>query len=304
MDNLGNPAIEHGSDDSESIYRAPSSDTSFAPQGDLESIFIGPKNARYYLDKFADFRSHGGSVSWNWPAFFIASIWFLYRKMWLNAFLYWIVLPVTLMVLTGVLAASGAGAASGLFYYGSYWFITFIIVPMFANRLYYRHTQRKISKVVAVTSAPEQQSIEVARSGGTSTIALVIVPFILVFVIGIVAAISIPAYNDYSVRAEVSEGLALAGGAKAAVTEHYQDTGEFPENNYAAALERPGDIFGRYVASVSVNDGDVVVTYGKQSNSIIDGKTLVMSPAVDSDSVSWTCYSEKIPAKHLPAACR
>jgi hypothetical protein len=127
--------------------------------------------------------------------------------MWLNAFLYWIVLPVILMVLTGVLAASGAGAASGLFYYGSYWFVTFIIIPMFANRLYYQHTQKKINKVVSATAAPEQQSIEVARIGGTSAIALVIVPFILVFVVGIVAAISIPAYNDYSVRAEVSRRI-------------------------------------------------------------------------------------------------
>ena len=304
MDNLANPAMGQGSDRSESIYRAPSSDTSFAPQGDLESIFIGPKNASYYLGKFADFRSHGGSVSWNWPAFFIASIWFLYRKMWLNAFLYWIVLPVILMVLTGVLAASGAGAASGLFYYGSYWFVTFIIIPMFANRLYYQHTQKKINKVVSATSAPEQQSIEVARIGGTSAIALVIVPFILVFVVGIVAAISIPAYNDYSVRAEVSEGLALAGGAKAAVAEYYLDIGELPENNNTAGLERAGDIFGSYVSSVSVNDGDIVVTYGRQSNSIIDGKSLVMSPVVDSGNVSWTCYSDAIPAKHLPAACR
>jgi len=293
-----------GGDDSESIYRAPSSDTSFAPQGDLESIFIGPKNANYYLNKFHNFKSQGGSISWNWPAFFIASIWLLYRKMWLNAFLYWFVLPVVLMVITGILAASGAGAASGLFYYGSYWFVTFIIVPMFANRLYYQHTQKKINKVVSATSSPEQQSIEVARRGGTSAIALVIVPFILVFVLGIVAAISIPAYNDYTVRAQVSEGLALSGGAKAAVTEYYLDTGELPENNQVAGLERASQISGMYVSSIFVSGGDIIVTYGGQSNAIINDKTLVLTPELESDHVTWICYSDSIPGKHLPAACR
>lgn len=293
-----------GGDDSESIYRAPSSDTSFAPQGDLESIFIGPKNASYYLNKFHNFKSQGGSVSWNWPAFFIASIWLLYRKMWLNAFLYWIVLPVVLMLVTGILAASGAGAASGLFYYGSYWFVTFIIVPMFANRLYYQHTQKKINKVVSATSSPEQQSIEVARRGGTSTIALVIVPFILVFVLGIVAAISIPAYNDYTVRAQVSEGLNISSPAKAAVTEYYLDTGELPNNNQAAGLSRPGDFSGMYVSGVVVDDGSIIISYGNQSHGIIDGKSLILTPEVESGNVNWICYSESIPGKHLPAACR
>ena len=288
-----------------SIYRAPSSDTSFAPQGDLESIFIGPKNANYYLSKFDSFKTQGGSVSWNWPAFFFASIWLLYRKMWLNAFLYWFVLPVVLIVITGILAASGTGAASsGLFYYGSYWFITFIIVPMFANRLYYQHTRKKIEKVASATSSPEQQSIEVARRGGTSAIALVIVPFILVFVLGIVAAISIPAYNDYTVRAQVSEGLNLSGGAKAAVAEYYLDTGELPDNNQAAGLGRSGDFSGMYVSGVVVDEGSIIISYGNQSHEIIDGKSLILTPDVESDRVTWLCYSDTIPGKHLPAACR
>lgn len=292
------------SDDSESIYRAPSSDTSFAPQGDLESIFIGPKNANYYLNKFDAFKSQGGSVSWNWPAFFIASIWLLYRKMWLNAFLYWIVLPITLMVITGVLATAGAGAASGLFYYGSYWFITFIIMPMFANRLYYQHAQKKINKVVSVTSSREQQSIEVARRGGTSAIALVIVPFILVFVVGIVAAISIPAYQDFTVRSQVSEGMNVSVGAKTAVTEYYLDAGELPENNQTAGLRRAGDISGMYVSSVLVSDGDIIVTYGGQSHNLIDGKSLILRPEVNADDVNWACFSDDIPNKFLSAACR
>jgi len=293
-----------GADDSESIYRAPSSDTSYAPEGDLEAVFLGPKNTDYYLGKFANFKSHGSSVSWNWPAFFISSIWFLYRKMWLNAFLYWIVLPIVLVVLTGVIAASGAAATSGVFYYGAYWFVTFLIVPMFANRLYYQHAQKKIDKVVSVTSSPEQQSIEVARRGGTSAVGLVIIPLILVFFVGIIAAISIPAYNDYTVRAQVSEGLNLSGGAKAAVTEYYQDTGELPDNNMVAGLAPADDISGMYVSNVVVDSGAIVVTYGGQSHNVIAGKSLVLSPETNAGNVTWVCYSDSIPGKHLPAACR
>lgn len=292
--------------DSESIYRAPESDTTFSPQGDLLAAYVGPKNADYYARKFDRFKSGGGSISWHWPAFFISAWWLLYRKMWLNAFLYWMVLPIGLMFLTGVLAAAMGTEAAAVFYYGTYSIITFLLVPMFANRLYYRHAQKKADKVASVTSSADQQSAELARIGGTSGVVLILIPIALVAIVGILAAISIPAYNDYTIRAQVSEGLNLSGGAKAAVTEYYFDNEMFPVDNQSAGLSPANRIAGKYVSSVSVASGTIVVTYGNDAHEVLQDLTLVMEPKFSdrAGSVEWGCYSQTIADKHLPAVCR
>lgn len=289
---------------SDSIYRAPSSDTTFNPQGDLLASYVGPKNADYYARKFEQIRS-GSSVSWHWPAFFIASFWLLYRKMWLNAFLYWIVLPVTLSVLSVIATMNIGPEAGAIVYYGPYFLIAFILLPMFANRLYYRHAQAKADKVASITSSADQQAAELSRIGGTSNIVLVVIPFVLVFVLGVLAAIAIPAYQDYTIRAQVSEGLNLSGGAKAAVSEYYLDRGELPADNTMAGLGPADHISGAYTSSVAVQQGVIVVTYGNEAHAILQDHELVLEPDVtEPDRLQWSCYSPTIAPKHLPAACR
>ena len=130
---------------------------------------------------------------------------------------------------------------------------------------------------------------------------------IVVAIIGILAAIAIPAYQDYTIRAQVSEGLNLAGGAKAAVTEFYQDRGVMPSDNTEAGLEDSSNIEGKYVSDVAVGnaDGVVTVTYGNDAHVIINGETVTLTAADNLGSVSWTCASGgTIEDKHLPAACR
>lgn len=132
---------------------------------------------------------------------------------------------------------------------------------------------------------------------------------IVVAIIGILAAIAIPAYQDYTIRAQVSEGLNLGGGGKTAVTEYYQDTGNFPSTNTIAGLEAPGAIVGKYVTLVTVGapaaNGVITVTYGNSANSNITGATLVLTPFDNLGSVSWACTAGLILVnKWLPAACR
>jgi type IV pilus assembly protein PilA len=130
---------------------------------------------------------------------------------------------------------------------------------------------------------------------------------IVVAIIGILAAIAIPAYQDYTIRAQVSEGLNLSGGAKAAVTEYYQDRGSMPDDNSVAGLAADTEIQGKYVAQVEVIDGLIVVTYGNDAHNIIQTYTIQMSPVTANvGAVGWTCSStgNEIENKHLPAACR
>jgi len=130
---------------------------------------------------------------------------------------------------------------------------------------------------------------------------------IVVAIIGILAAIAIPAYQDYTIRAQVSEGLNLSGGAKAAVTEYFQDRGEMPSGNTQAGLAAATDIEGKYVDNVAVGAGDgvITVTYGNDAHATIATNAITMTAdTTAAGSVQWDCAGSGIVAKHLPAACR
>lgn len=241
-----------GPGDPNAIYRAPESDPSVAPVGDQMSAFVGPKYAEFYASKFEQFE-RGGSASWNWPAFFVASLWLLYRKMWAYALSYWFLLPIVLAFVAGVISAGQSDSMSALVafnavYYGAWSIISLVLLPMFANRLYFRHAKKKMAKIALRFPDREQQSLELARAGGTSSVIIIVLPILAIFILGILAAIAIPAYQDYTIRAQVSEGLSLSAAAKAAVAEYYLDVGEVPADNATAGLEQHDRIIGKYVS--------------------------------------------------------
>ena len=128
---------------------------------------------------------------------------------------------------------------------------------------------------------------------------------IVVAIIGILAAIAIPAYQDYTIRAQVSEGLSLAAGSKTAVAEYYQDRGVMPLGNAEAGVSAPNLINGKYVSTVTVLNGAITVVYGGPGvNALLTG-VLVMTPTPNTGSISWGCtVGTTIPAKWLPSACR
>ncbi|ROU50419.1 pilin [Neisseria gonorrhoeae] len=151
---------------------------------------------------------------------------------------------------------------------------------------------------------------------------------IVIAIVGILAAVALPAYQDYTARAQVSEAILLAEGQKSAVTEYYLNNGKWPENNTSAGVASASDIKGKYVESVTVANG-VVTAKMKPSgvNKEIQGKKLSLWAKRENGSVKWFCgqpvtrteanakagtddvakddaAGKKIDTKHLPSTCR
>lgn len=123
---------------------------------------------------------------------------------------------------------------------------------------------------------------------------------IVVAIIGILAAVALPAYQDYTVRANVSEGLSLAGGAKLAVAEYYASNGAFPADNAAAGIATNTTIKGNAVTSVTVGaNGAIAILYNSKAKT----GTCTLTPTANTGSVTWGCNCTTLTASQVPKAC-
>lgn len=131
---------------------------------------------------------------------------------------------------------------------------------------------------------------------------------IVVAIIAILAAIAIPAYQDYVVRTQISEGLTLADGARLEVWNFYAQRGTLPADNTSADLPSATSIKGKYVSSVRVNAGVIEVTFsGPRANQAILGGMVSLTPVITSTTsgLIWTCGAMSgISQRYLPTLCR
>lgn len=124
---------------------------------------------------------------------------------------------------------------------------------------------------------------------------------IVVAIIGILAAVALPAYQDYTKRSHVTEGLTLAGAAKTSVTEFFSSQGHFPQSNSSAGLADSTDIKGNAVTSVGQVSGKITITY---NDKVTSGATIELSPTTGAGGVQWSCKGGTVLAKYRPSNCR
>ncbi|HEZ3906179.1 TPA: pilin [Neisseria meningitidis] len=146
---------------------------------------------------------------------------------------------------------------------------------------------------------------------------------IVIAIVGILAAVALPAYQDYTARAQVSEAILLAEGQKSAVTEYYLNHGIWPGGNSDAGVASSSTIKGKYVKEVEVKNGVVTAQMASSNvNNEIKGKKLSLWAKRQDGSVKWFCGqpverntaadddvaddsgTDKIDTKHLPSTCR
>jgi type IV pilus assembly protein PilA len=156
------------------------------------------------------------------------------------------------------------------------------------------------------------------RARGFTLIELMIV----VAIIGILASIAIPVYQDYTIRAQVVEALTLIDEVKPSIRDYYRDRGVWPEDNDAAGVPLPEHLLGQYVEGIVVNDGAMNVRFGNKAHALLSGTTLTIRPlyvtANPTSPIAWNCGRSElpqgmsaqgmdrtdVPAQFLPGVCR
>lgn len=266
---------------------------------------VGSKNQEYYLDNFSRFDDERKlSPTWNWSAFLVTFYWLLYRKMWLNAALYFL-LPGLLLALFWVVGAVAGGAVGFVVSLGYFAYVAavFILMPMYANALYYRQCKKMIETVRVTTQGTQRQLGELAGKGGTSHVAYIFILIVtFVAIIGVLAAIAIPAYQDYTSKARMTQALTVGREATEYVDNYFNQYRSIPRNLDAADFMSS---LPHSVTEVSVDNQAGTITITMKGAAAIEGKSLKFVAVLEGgDHLGWTCMSEEIQDRYLPQECR
>ncbi|HEV7856371.1 MAG TPA: pilin [Herminiimonas sp.] len=285
------------------LQSAPSSNNIDDPEAFYKAI-IGPKNQAYYLRRFATFDRNGKTgASWHWPSFFVAFYWLLYRKMWLGALIYFVAPYVVAMAL-GIMAAIAGKSGIAVIGIGYllYAVAIFLIMPIYASAFYYKFCNAKIAEARASSRDVQRQLGELSAKGGTSYVVFIIVGLLtFVSVIGILAAIAIPQYQQYVTRAKVAEAHNVANRAAKSVGNFYEEHRQIPNSLAEAGFTEPLPLS---IRNIALARNAVLSIEMSATNGPVAGKSFTLQPADDNGHVIWTCSSAEIPDIYLPLPCR
>ena len=290
------------------------------PMENLYRAAVGDSRADYYVPRFLRFDAPGASkASWNWPAFFVAFFWGLYRRMYGKSLLFCFLGPYLLLIALSVLFGATHVPHAALLTLLGISTYSWVIVPLYANAQYHQTIRRRIKAVQEKIADPAVQIAVLENGPHTSSLAWVIALFALVPLTGIVAAIAIPAYQDYTIRTQVTQGLNLSAPLERAIAAAYLANGSWPASLGAMKVDqRPS---GSYVAGIDVDHGTILIRFGGRANSLIADQVLALRPTVSGQRVLWTCghgapqgsdppsgastaAQTTVPSRYLPSRCR
>jgi Tfp pilus assembly protein PilE len=264
---------------------------------------IGPKQQAAYLRYFT--KADGlkqTPVSWHWPAFFVTFLWLLYRKMWGAAFIYFLAPALFFVFLTYATAATGN--SSGMLFSVAtlaYCVLAFMLPPLYANAMYYRHCQKEIARARKTSTNREQQLGMLSRRGGTGGVVLAGLILGAIAIMGFTASIALSAFEDYKVRAAVTDAHRAGQSASAAVGAYFNQNKRFPSTLDDAGFTPLSTTLIRSV-TLNATSGTISVTMARPPN---DDKSLLLVPTPAADrALVWKCQSDEIGQRHLPPACR
>lgn len=280
-----------------------------ASQAELYEAFVGPDHAGYYLPRFQRFDAGGSATSWNWPAALITQWWMIYRGMYLWGFLLYPLLNTVAMVVVTTVAAQILGPARGMLGYLLTLLVSFVVTGLYGNKIFHGHVRGMIDRSGRLGLSEQGRREWLIRKGSSSFIVVLIVLLIIPAIIGILAAIAIPAYQDYTIRSQVTEGVVLSEPLRAAVAEYYKDKHSLPADNASAGLQNPAALQGRYVQRMELANGVIRIVYGgTAANTRIASGVLAYVPETSADAatIHWHCDTPEttLPNKYLPQACR
>jgi uncharacterized RDD family membrane protein YckC/Tfp pilus assembly major pilin PilA len=176
-------------------------------------------------------------------------------------------------------------------------------------------TSRKqaLHDLMASTLVVRKNGVETWRQGdevGTPAsvpgwaIALIVILGGGFVMVPILAAIAIPAYQGYLVRAQATEAVVATEDARRVVAQYLLSHGSPPADNAEAGMSSPNEIHGHYVSSVEVLNGTIVASFGSQATQVLQNKHMTFTPSVNDQRVQWSCSVVGVSVNDLPAACR
>ena len=263
----------------------------------LEAM-VGPSGAMYYLTRF-DRLKRGEDGGWHWPALFVTWFWMLYRKMWTHAVL-WVVAYIGVSIVVSAIAHV-APLLGGLLSLA--WCAFWLIGPaLFANRWYYNHCIAKIRDLRSRGGSKEQMVARMEAHGGTGNLVVVILAVVVIgfFGTGVLAAIALPAYSSYTVKAKVVDALAQGNEVADEIGRQYQSTGQLPADIDGIVAHTPHQ--SKYLAGVSMSIVGELELHVAPTPQI--GGTIRLMPADEGGHhLRWSCSTDDL-RKYAPKSCQ
>jgi Tfp pilus assembly protein PilE len=305
------PAMASGYGDA-----APSSRNRFAPpnagaasraHGDPEAMsdeeawaaVIGDSGTSYYLERFGRLAKREGG-GWHWPGFLVTWYWMLYRKLWIPALIYFVAPYVAAAVLGAVAAVSPVVGGLAWIVVAAAW----LIVPgLRANALYYAHCMKKIRDVRARGGSRDQMIARLEALGGTSGIIIIVVVFVGIAIVGILAAVALPAYQTYTAKAKVSQAVLVGAEVAQAVGRQYEQTGALPGSGEIDSLVLHSRNHSQYVSAVELDSASGTLTVRVAVDARVNGSIQFVPSSDNNRHLSWTCTTQDM-QRYVPRSCR